>query len=212
MYVPASPKRTLLVVGDSLTVGADAFGHLADKLTAQKRWSVVRVDAAVSRKIPRGIEIVKKQLSANPATGGFIVALGTNDLLSNDSAASHAVDVEALIKAAKGKPILWVNVTYAAWRKDWVVKARAFGGELNKLAAKYRNFTVASWYRHFSTTSPYWSPRDGIHLSPSGYKTRAAFISSSAATWWKKVTAPPTTTTTTTVPPSTSSSVDPPTS
>lgn len=204
--MPAYPKRTLLVVGDSLTVGADAFGHLSDKLASQKRWSVVRVDAAIARKIPRGIDIVKKQMSVNPGTGGFIVALGTNDLLSNDSPQEVGLRVQSLIKAAKGKPILWVNVTYAAWRKDWVTKARAFGAELNKIARQYPNFTVASWYSAFSTKSPYWSPRDGIHLSPTGYKTRAGFISSAAAAWWKKVTTPPTTTTT--VPESSSSSVD----
>lgn len=208
-YVPAAPKRSLFIVGDSLIVGAESFGHLVDKLKARGFWSSVRIDAAVSRKIPRGIEIVTKQLRANPSTGAFIVGLGTNDLLSHKSAAYHAADAERLIKAVKGKPVLWINVTYAAWRKDWVAKAKLFAVEMNKLARKYPNLTVASWYSYFPTNSPYWSVKDGIHLSPTGYKTRATFILSSAATWWRKVTTPPATTTTSSIAPSsTQSSID----
>lgn len=192
-----TPKRSLLVVGDSLTVGAQSFGDLGDKLTARNNWSRVRIDAAIGRKIPRGVEIVKDQMQRNPFTGGFIVALGTNDLLSRRASSYHQANIEALLKAAKGKPVLWVNVTYSVrLHADYVERAKKFNAILVTLKKKYPNLTIASWFDHFSTTSPYWSKKDGIHISTVAYRDRARFITSAAAAWWKKVTTPPTTTTT----------------
>lgn len=193
-----TPKQSLLVVGDSLTVGADSYGDLGEKLTARNIWSRVRVDAAIGRKIPRGVEIVKDQMSRNPFTGGFIIALGTNDLLSRRALSYHQANIESLLKAAKGKPVLWVNVTYSVRvHADYVERAKKFNALLVTLKKKYPNLSIASWFDHFPTTSPYWSVNDGIHISPSAYRDRARFVSSKAAAWWKRITAPPTTTSST---------------
>ena len=73
-------QGTLLVVGDSLTVGTEAFGSLSKKTGALGIWTNVVVDAKVGRKASLGATVIEKGLTSS--TTALVIALGTNDMIS----------------------------------------------------------------------------------------------------------------------------------
>lgn len=164
----ASPAT--LVVGDSLTVGAEIGGLGPD--------DGVTVDAVEGRTTEQGAAV----LEGTDLTGydQVIVALGTNDY--TDSEEEFAPKIARVVKAAHGRPVIWVNVdtgtTKLAPAADGVNAALAF------VAQAPGNLTVADWDGYINGRKDADDLRagDGVHDSSKGYRVRAAWMADLAQT------------------------------
>jgi len=129
----------------------------------------------MGRRALDGLNILTKALEARPDYAGVVVALGTNDLLSRREKAYPAWIIEQMMSRVKGKPILWVEVTYGGVHPDYVGRARRFNSALADAAKKHANLAIAPWFAAYPSKSRSWE-RDGIHPTVSGYRTRAKVL------------------------------------
>lgn len=193
-------QHTLLVVGDSLTEGAAAFGQLQQRLAKIGVWQRVVIDAKWGRRGPEGIAALRARLAKNRNITAVVFALGTNDLLSRRQPSYPKWLIHEYNKEFGYMPTLWIDAQYSATHPDWNQRARRFQRVLTNVSASSLNTHHASWFAHFPRTSP-WYQFDGVHLSPRGYRLRADFIVEEAKRFGGNVVDSTTTTTTTTVVP-----------
>lgn len=198
--VSPSPTSThhVYIIGDSLTVGPQLFASLSRRVTRTKNWNSVRVNAKVGRTIPQGISVLRKARFRTPTA--IVVALGTNDVLSRREATYPAQAIDNFMRAAQGKPVLWMNLEFARTRPDWRSRGVRFNRELRKATSRWPNLQIADWDRHFSPKGPSRFIQDGIHLTVTGYKTRTSFLVAQLNSWSLRLWTQSTTTTTTTIP------------
>ena len=103
----ANGQGTLYVVGDSLTVGTEAFGSLSKKVNALGIWTNVTMDAKVGRKASLGASVIRKGVSSS--TTAIVVALGTNDMISKPETWYPRWVIDIVMQNTRGLPVLWVN-------------------------------------------------------------------------------------------------------
>ena len=188
-------QHTLLVVGDSLTEGAAAFGDLQKRLLKTGMWHKVIIDAKWGRRGPEGIAALRARLDKNPNITAVVFALGTNDLLSRRQPSYPRWLVKEYNKEFGHIPTLWIDAQYSATHPDWNMRARRFQRTLSNASVASSNTHHASWFEYFQRTSP-WYQFDGVHLSPRGYRIRADFIVKEARRFGTSVIDSTTTTTT----------------
>jgi hypothetical protein len=123
-----------------------------------------------------------KTLETRADYSGVVVALGTNDLLSRREKAYPAWIIDQMMSRAKGKPVLWVEVTYGGVHPDYVGRARRFNSALADATKKFPNLAIAPWFAAYPSKTRSWE-RDGIHPTVSGYRTRAAFLAKEISTF-----------------------------
>lgn len=172
----------LFILGDSLCVGAEIFGKLSTSVKATSKWSAVISDCKEGRRALDGLSILTKSLDTRSDYTGVVVALGTNDLLSRREKAYPAWIIEQMMSRAKGRPVLWVEVTYGGIHPDYVGRAKRFNTALADATKKYPNLSIAPWFAAYPSKTRSWE-RDGIHPTVSGYRTRAAFLSKEITTF-----------------------------
>lgn len=173
---PSSPSPThhVYIIGDSLTVGPQLFASLSRRVTRTKKWNSTLVNAKVGRTIPQGISVLKKAKFRTPTA--IVVALGTNDVLSRRQVSYPARAIDQFMRAAKGRPVLWLNLEFSQTRPDWRSRGVRFNKELRKATLRWPNLRIADWDKHFRPKGPSRFIQDGIHLTVSGYKTRTTFM------------------------------------
>lgn len=193
-----SPTHHMYIIGDSLTVGPQLFASLSRRVTRTKNWNSTLVNAKVGRTIPQGISVLKKAKFRTPTA--IVVALGTNDVLSRREASYPARAIDQFMRAAQGRPVLWLNLEFSQTRPDWRSRGVRFNKELRKATLRWPNLHIADWDRHFSPNGPSRFIQDGIHLTVSGYKTRATFMIGQLNSWATRLWMQSTTTTTTEAP------------
>ncbi len=209
----AAPAGTLLVVGDSLTVGASVLGKFSgSERTVRASWKKVVVEAKVGRTARQGASIVATRVRSTRATA-VMVALGTNDLMGRRTAREARALIDAVMSAAGSRPVLWVNIEFGTLpARERPARARMFNTELRRASTRWPNLRIADWNRSFTPKGRSRFLADGVHLTTSGYGTRAEFYAREAAsfrTWIDTVlnstttTSSTTTSTTSTVPEST---------
>lgn len=203
--IGANGQGTLLVVGDSLTVGTEAFGSLTKRVSALGTWDNVVMDAKEGRKASLGASVIEKGLTA--LTTALVVALGTNDMISKPETWYPRWVIDTVMQKTRGIPVLWVNVEFSqTGRSDWRARGVRFNKELRLAKLRYPNLTIADWNTAFTPISKSRFLADGVHLSVSGYKTRCNFLVPAISSFGISiVNASTTTTTTTTIAPSTTS-------
>jgi lysophospholipase L1-like esterase len=206
--IGANGQGTLLVVGDSLTVGTEAFGLLSKKVNALGTWTNVVTDAKVGRKASLGATVIQKAI--NSSTTALVVALGTNDMISKPETWYPRWVIDTVMQKTRGLPVLWVNLEFSqTGRGDWRARGIRFNRELRLAAQRYPNLSIADWNTAFTPKSNSRFIADGVHLTVSGYKTRSKFLVPAISSFGISVvnasTTTSTSTTTTTVPPSTTS-------
>lgn len=201
---PHSPPRAigtngqgvLLFVGDSLTIGSDAFGSLASRIRATNVWTKVVIDAREGRTASLGASTVKARLT--PHTTAVVIALGTNDMLSKPEAWYPSLVIDKVMTQAKGRPVLWFNLKYSAGsRPDWRSRAARFNRALRTAQMKWPSLVVADWSSAFVPNSVSRFIADGIHLTVTGYRTRATYTLRQVRLFGETVVNASTTTTTT---------------
>lgn len=188
-------QGTLVVVGDSLMEGTAVLGSLRSRLVALKTWPGVVIDYKRGRTTIEGTRILARRLAANPAATAIIVALGTNDMLHHSKYDHAASIIDDLMQESLGLPVLWVNISYSAAHKDWRLRASQFNRALLAARAEWPNLSVADWSRSFVPAGRSNYIIDGIHLSNSGYRTRATWLAREAGRFGVSIVNSSTTTT-----------------
>lgn len=168
---PSGPRQAL-VVGDSLTVGAEPW--LSSSLRGQG-WSLDGVDARVGRGVDEGLRILRDRAASLPAT--VVVALGTNDFWAEPAA------VHGWLRTARAivgqRRLVWVNLCLDDATAPRLAPFHRVNAALAQFAAGY-GVHVADWCsfarRHGIVPGP-----DGIHYGPAAYRQRAAFYAAALA-------------------------------
>ncbi|MFM1791294.1 MAG: GDSL-like Lipase/Acylhydrolase family [Actinomycetota bacterium] len=206
--LPATPngQGALVVIGDSLMEGSSVFGNLGSRLTSLRTWTSVAIDHKRGRKTSESYALVKRRLAAAKNPTAIVIALGTNDMISHGEPSWPARVIERMMVESKGLPVLWVNTSFnGAVHPDWKLRASRFNRILRAARAQWPNLFVADWSGYFVPRGPSRYIADGVHLTVSGYKTRAAWLTSQIRLFGTTIVNG--TTTTTTIVPTTSTTV-----
>lgn len=158
----AAPAR-VLDLGDSLSVGVSP--HLQARLTG---YRITRIHDVGLHAYDAAAIVASRRGSLPPV---LVVSAGTNDdpriVATFWRAAARIVEV-----AGPDRCVVWPTIV----RPPAVGASYAgLNHALRRLAAKHRSLVLVDWVgmvrRH-----PAWLTRDGVHVSPAGYRARAAAI------------------------------------
>ena len=205
--IGANGQGTILMVGDSLTFGANYFGKLGIRAQGTNIWTKVTLDARNGRKATVGAKVIANKLTST--TTAVVVALGTNDMISKTQSWYPRYAIDKVMAQAGGLPVLWVNLEFSpTGRADWRSRGIRFNRELQKATNRYPNLTIADWNKFFTPKGKSRFVADGVHLSVTGYKTRSTFFINQMMTFGQRIVDATTTTSTTTT--STTTTTTPP--
>jgi lysophospholipase L1-like esterase len=193
----ANGQGTLLIVGDSLTFGANYFGKLGVRAQGTNIWTKVTLDAKNGRKATVGAKIIANKLTST--TTAIVVALGTNDMISKSETWYPRFAIDTVMEQAGGLPVLWVNLEFSpTGRADWRSRGIRFNRALQAATNDYPNLTIADWNKFFTPRGQNRFVADGVHLSVTGYKTRTTYFINQMRLFGQRIVDATTTTTTTT--------------
>lgn len=196
-------QGTLLIVGDSLTFGANYFGKLSSKAQSTNIWTKVILDAKNGRKATVGATVIADRLT--DTTTAIVVALGTNDMISKPMSWYPDYAIDTVMEQVGALPVLWFNLEFSpTGRADWRSRGVRFNRALQKATLRYPNLVVADWNKFFTPKGQSRFVADGVHLSVTGYKTRTSYFISKMTEFAEQIISA--TTTTTTEPPTSSTS------
>ena len=172
----------LIIVGDSLLEGSTVFGNLSSRVTALRVWTSVGIDYKRGRRTSEAYGVVRSRLTAARNPTALVIALGTNDMISHSEPSWPARVISRMMTEANGLPVLWVNTTFnGAVHPDWRLRAVRFNRALRAAQKDWPNLFVADWFGYFVPKGPSRFIADGIHLSVSGYRTRATWMAGQIA-------------------------------
>ena len=172
--INANGQGNLLIIGDSLTLGADAFGSLAAKIRKTRKWTSVTINTRVGRKASVGADMLPDKILGN--TTAIVVALGTNDMMSRTERWYPRWVIDRVMANTLDIPVLWVNLKFSNDRPNWKTRANRFNRALRQAKHRYPTLTIADWNSSFIPKSSSRFISDGVHLTVSGYRTRASFL------------------------------------
>ena len=174
--------HTLFCLGDSNTYGYDPRSFLGDRYSRENRWTGI-LDAALEwniinagangRLIPAGFQsgVILRQITERQPDG-FVVMLGSNDLLSGLSAEETAQQMETFLRQLPKIPTLLIAppaMVAGAWvTEDHLITESA------ALSPLYRQVTTDLGI-HFADASA-WNislAYDGVHFTETGHHTFA---------------------------------------
>lgn len=198
-------QGTVLIVGDSLTFGANYFGKLATKTQSTNIWTKVVIDTKDGRKATVGAKVIADRLT--DTTTAVVIALGTNDMISKSQSWYPDYAIDTVMEQVGTLPVLWVNLEFSpTGRADWRSRGARFNRALKNATTRHPNLTVADWNKFFTPKGQSRFVADGVHLTVTGYKTRTTYFITKMTEFAQQIISATTTTTTTTDPPSSSSS------
>lgn len=205
-------QGTVLVVGDSLTFGANYFGRLGIRAQGTNIWTHVVLDAKNGRKATVGAKVIANKLTS--ATTAIVVALGTNDMISKSETWYPRYAIDTVMEQVGGLPVLWVNLEFSpTGRADWRSRGLRFNRALQVATSDYPNLIIADWNKFFTPKGQSRFVADGVHLSVTGYKTRTTYFINQMRLFGQRIveatTTTSTSTTTSTLPDSSSSTTTP---
>lgn len=163
------PEPTTLVIGDSLTVGAE-IGGLGDDGT-------MVIDAEEGRTTEEALAVA--QAADLTAYERVIIAVGTNDYL--DSTTDFDAKVNQMMAVLGSQlPVTWVNVDTGT--EKLAPAADGVNASLASATERFDNLTVADWDAYINGRDDADDLRvgDGVHDSSEGYRVRAEWMASLA--------------------------------
>jgi len=185
--------RAVAHIGDSTSDGLVSPDYLpkpGERITSRYEDVGVRsvvTDISGARSV---VEVLPGQINGydamrNITRGGFrgcwVIALGTNDTadVAAGSNVGLATRIGRVMKAARGEPVMWVNVKSLLGSGPYAEANMArWDQTLLTECAKYSNMRVYDWAAEVRTK---WYISDGIHFTSIGYKHRAKMIAEALA-------------------------------
>lgn len=200
----ATRRGTLLVIGDSLTVGAAGMGGFDPRLRSLAAWDEIVVDARVGRSARAGAAVLARRLADTDDVEAVVVALGTNDMAGyRDMVYARSV-IDGIMSRARDLPVLWINLEFAASpRPDRRSRGERFNAQLVRATGRWPNLVVSDWNTWFTPRGATRFVADGMHLTASGYRSRSRFMISEIARLARWIDTGGTTSTTSSTPPGT---------
>jgi hypothetical protein len=162
------PEGRVLVIGDSLTVGADREGALGDDHDWD--WDVRAIEGLTTEKATeatRGIDESAYDL--------VIVALGTNDF--NDDEATYAQRIDAMMDAlSSAERVIWVNVD--AGTPLLAPTEQGVNAAIAAAPARFASLEVGDWNQYVAGIDDMDAYRAGdeVHYNTEGYQLRARWM------------------------------------
>ena len=203
----ANPPTTLLVLGDSLTWGANYFAKSQARLAAANTFDVVLVDSRWGRRTSglsstrySGNAALKQLIAEGVRPTAVIVALGTNDVAIFTKRREYVTLIQDLMTTIGNVPVAWVNV-HRIDSASTIRGSRRFNAALGQVLANYPLANVFDW-AEVAKNNPKVIDPDKIHLTPLGHEVRTKVYLELATTLAQRA-SDMTTTTTSTVPPAT---------
>jgi hypothetical protein len=147
----------------------------------------VRTDISGGRSI---VEALPGQVNGYDAARGlvrggyvgcWVLALGTDDTadVSAGSQTGLATRIGRMMSAARGEPVMWVNVKTLVASGPYAESAMLrWNAALLRACARYPNMRVFDWA---AVVRRKWFISDGIHYSSAGYAARAELIADALA-------------------------------
>ena len=154
----------MLIIGDSLTVGANSAG--LTRLLQADGWTV-EVDASEGRSTRTGV-IETESRTKVPAL--VVVELGTNPSSAIGDFPSEIATMVDELKAEGAQRIIWITTHY---RDDDRYSDK--NNALARAAAADPTLVIADW-DSLASAHPEWMRTDGLHYSDAGYLQLAAFL------------------------------------
>lgn len=176
---PVDPIASVAVIGDSITVGAEADLDASLRALGLQQVSIAAADGrrmTVPGDVGSGLELIDLLVAAG-APDVWVVALGTNDIGQYADAVEYAMAInDVLVRLPTDAPLVWVNT--------WVEFEPDQSQELNQtLAASLRvrgQATVADWA---AAASPGGLLRDGVHPTPGGQARFVEVVTDAVSAW-----------------------------
>ena len=161
--------RTVLDLGDSLSVGTDPY--LRQRL---RGYRIARLHD-VGLHAYDAADVVERSRVALPSV--LVISAGTNDDPRGVSTFTRAIS-DILRAAGDDRCVVWPTI-----RRPPAVGAsyHGFNRALARAASRNPNLVLVDWVgivrRH-----PGWLSRDGVHVSVEGYRARASAIAAAVKT------------------------------
>jgi lysophospholipase L1-like esterase len=165
----APPSRTVLDLGDSLSVGTDPY--------LRKQLRGYRIDRLydVGLHAYDAATIVARSRASLPTV--VVVSAGTNDDPRTVSSFARAIS-DILRATGRDRCVVWPTISRPpAVGSSYDGLNRA----LTRAAARHRKLVVVDWVG-MVRRNPSWLSRDGVHVSVAGYRARAAAIATAVKT------------------------------
>lgn len=196
-----APGSTLLVLGDSLTWGANYFSRAQSRLQATGEFETVVYDGWWSRRIGgitstkySGVNTYKQLVGGGVRPSAVLVALGTNDVFFSGKRDVYESLIRELMNTIGDIPVVWMNV-HRVESSTTARRSKLFNTTLERVLAEYPRASTYDWVG-LATSGPRFMAADKIHQSASGYDLRTMAYLEIAGTLALRMTE----TTTTTVP------------
>jgi lysophospholipase L1-like esterase len=155
--------RTVLDLGDSLSVGTDPY------LRKQLRGYRIERLYDIGLHAYDAAAIVERSRTSLPAV--LVISAGTNDDPRQVSAFVRSL-TGILRAAGSGRCVVWPTISRPPAAGASYV---GLNGALGRAASRNSNLVVVDWAamvrRH-----PAWLSKDGVHVSVAGYRARAGAI------------------------------------
>ncbi len=179
-------SQTLFFLGDSLSIGTEVIGSMSTKLLKLGIWRKILADCKIGRTITGGAMDLRSRLLRSKNISAVVIALGTNDLQSRTEGTYPRLAIDLVMAEAQKLPVLWVNIAYdRKLHPDYDRRAKKFNTALILARKTYKNLFIATWDKASVEQSSKYE-KDGIHLMPSGYRSRTDFLVPTIAKFWKK--------------------------
>ena len=164
--IPSKPPlHSVVVIGDSLTVGSEMYGVSLTRSLLNAGVLDVIVSAENGRTTSEGVGKLEDSMVVD---GAVVIALGTNDVATADPNFFGSQIDRAVAAVPETVKIFWLNLYTDQWISD-----DSYNAKIIEKANAYPNLSVMDFE---SFASPSWLEEDGVHLPPDGYIQRTRFI------------------------------------
>ena len=160
-----TPLLSVVVIGDSLTVGSEMYGVSLTRSLLNAGVLDVVVSAKNGRTTSEGVDKLEASMVVD---GAVVIALGTNDVaMASPDLFGTQID-RAVAAVPETVKIFWLILYTDQWISD-----DAYNAKIIEKASAHPNLSVMDFE---SFASPTRVEEDGIHLTPDGYIQRTRFI------------------------------------
>jgi peptidoglycan/LPS O-acetylase OafA/YrhL len=185
--------RSVAHIGDSTSEGLVSRDYLpnpAQRITARYEdvgvrtvWTNISGGRSVVEVLPGQVNgyDAARQMTREGFRGCWVLALGTDDTadVAAGSEVPLPVRIARMMSAAKGQPVMWVNVKSLVASGPYAESnMMRWNAALLRACARYPNMRIFNWA---AVARRGWFISDGIHYTSAGYAARARLIADALA-------------------------------